>query len=107
MRKNGKSALRSVRGFYVLRIERMNLKIRGLTVNIDENKDLGFLMTNDAIKEFCKYHNIQYAESKGGAVTTMKARYHSAMFKEFWKISTNNNWRKMHHLPMIRRSGNE
>lgn len=81
----------------------MNLKIRGLTVNIDENKNLGFLMTNDAVKEFCEYHNIPYEESKSGAVTTAKARYHSAMLKEFWKISANNNWRKMHHLPLIRR----
>lgn len=83
----------------------MNLKIRGLTVNIDANKNLGFLMTNEAVREFCDYHNIPYEESKGGAVTTMKAGYHSAMLREFWKIGTNNNWRKMHHLPLIRRRG--
>lgn len=81
----------------------MNLKIKGLTVNIDENKNLGLLMTSDAAKEFCEYHNIPYEESKGGAVTTAKARYHGAMLKEFWKISTNNNWRKIHNLPIIRR----
>lgn len=83
----------------------MNLKIRGLTVNIDENKNLGFLMTSNAVKEFCEYHNIPYEESKGGVVTTAKARYHSAMLKEFWKISTNNNWRKIHHLLLIMRRG--
>lgn len=83
----------------------MNLKIRGLTVNIDENKNLGFLMTDGAVKEFCEYHNIQYDESKGGVVATMKAAYHGAMLQEFWKIGTNNNWRKMHNLPLIRRRG--
>lgn len=81
----------------------MNLKIKGLTVNIDKNKNLGFLMTNEAVKEFCECHNIPYEESR--AVTTMKAGCHGAMLKEFWEIGTNNNWRKIHHLPMIRRRG--
>ena len=83
----------------------MNLKIKGLDINIDENKNLGFLMTNEAVKEFCNYHNIPYEKNDGGAVTAMKAGCYGAMLKEFWKIGTNNNWRKIHHLPMIRRRG--
>lgn len=83
----------------------MELKIKGLRILIDKNKNLGFCMKNEAVKEFCEYHKIPYEESNGGAVTTIRAACHSSMLSVFWKIVTNNNWRKMHHLPMVRRKG--
>lgn len=80
----------------------MNLKIRGLNITT-ENKNLGYLMTNEAQKEFCQYHGMAYQESNNGAVTTKRGIIHSLMFCEFSKIALNNNWRKMHGLPLIRR----
>lgn len=82
----------------------MNLKIRGLNIVID-NKGLGYRMTNEAQKEFCQYHGIPYEESKGGAVTTARAYVHSLMLRTFEDVATNNNWRKMHGLPLIRWRG--
>ena len=81
-----------------------NLKIRGLNIVID-NKGLGYRMTNEAQKEFCQYHGISYEESKGGAVTTGRAYVHSLMLRTFADVATNNNWRKMHGLPLIRGRG--
>lgn len=88
--------------YWVLRRIRVNLKARGLNITT-ETKNLGYLMTNDAQKEFCQYHGILYEESENGAVTTARAYVQGFMFKEFAKIATNNNWRKMHGLPLIRR----
>lgn len=82
----------------------MNLKTRGLNIVI-ENKNLGYSMTNEAQKEFCRYHGIPYEESKGGVVTTGRAYVHGLMLRTFADVATNNNWRKMHGLPLIRRRG--
>lgn len=82
----------------------MNLKTRGLNITTD-NKNLGYLMTNEAQKEFCQYHGMTYEESNNGAVTTKRGIIHSLMFSEFSKIALNNNWCKMHGLPLIRRRG--
>ena len=81
----------------------MELKIKGLNIEIDKNKNIGFLLTKDAVKEFCEYHHILYEKIQEGVVTTRKAYYHGKMVFELWELITNNNWRKMHHLPLIRR----
>ena len=82
----------------------MNLKIRGLNIVI-ENRKSGYFMTNEAQKEFCQYHGIPYEERKGGVVTTGRAYVHGLMLRTFADVATNNNWRKMHGLPLIRRRG--
>lgn len=86
----------------------MELKTRGLLISIDENKNLGFCLTDKAVKEFCEYHKITYEDKDiytNGLVPTKKFFIHQKMLAEFSKIGTCNNWRKMHHLPLIRRKG--
>lgn len=86
----------------------MNLKIRGLRIYLDNNKNFGFCLRDDAVKEFCDYHKIPYKDEDIytiGAVPTKKFFIHQKMMWDFLKMATNNNWRKIHNLPMIRRIG--
>lgn len=92
------------------RSEFMNLKIKGLNINIDENKNVGFLLNNDALKEFCDYHKIDYEDKDiytNGAASKKKSLIYQKMALICSEILTNNNWRKMHHLPLIRRRWNK
>lgn len=84
----------------------MELKIRGLKVFINKNKSFGFCLADEAVKEFCDYYKIPYKDEDiytNGAVSTKKFFIHQKILQKFWEIATNNNWRKIHHLPMIKR----
>lgn len=83
----------------------MQIKIKGLNIEYKQGK-LGLLLTGDAVKEFCDYHNIPYYDEDfctNGVVTTRKWAIHTKMVYEFSKITANNNWRKRHGIPMRRK----
>lgn len=80
------------------------IKIKCLNIEYKQGI-LGFLLTEDAIKEFCDYSNIQYDDKDictSGIVTTKKSFIHTEMMRTFSKIATNN-WRKQHGIPMRRK----
>lgn len=83
----------------------MQIKIKGLNIEYKQGK-LGFLLTDDAVKEFCDYNKISFDDKDihtNGAVTTKKLAIHMKMVYEFSKIVTNNNWRKRNGIPMRRK----
>ena len=82
----------------------MQIKTKGLNIEYEQGK-LGFLLTEDAVKEFCDYHNIPYCDedfSTNGVITTRKLCVHTQMMCTFSKIATNN-WRNRHGIPMRRK----
>lgn len=84
----------------------MQIKIKGLNVEYEKGKPLGFLFTRKAVKEFCDYNKIPFDDKDihtNGAVATKKLAIHMKMVYEFSKIATNNNWRKRHGIPMRRK----
>ena len=84
----------------------MQIKFKGLNIKYEKGKPLGFILTREAVKEFCDYHKIPYNDkdfSINGVVTTRKWAIHTKMVCEFSKIEANNNWRKRHRIPMRRK----
>lgn len=82
----------------------MQIKAKGLNIEY-QNGHIGFLLTEDAVKEFCDYQKIQYDDKDihtRGAVTTQKLYIQIQMVYTFSKIVTNN-WRKRHGIPMLKR----
>lgn len=52
----------------------MRIKIKGLNIEYEQGK-LGFLLTEDAVKEFCDYNKIPFDDKDihtNGAVATKK-----------------------------------
>ena len=85
-------------------VEIMQIKVKGLNIEY-QNGHIGFLLTQDAVKEFCDYQKIQYDDKDIhtiGAVTTQKLYIQIQMVYTFSKIVTNN-WRKRHGIPMLKR----
>ena len=83
----------------------MQIKTKGLNIGYNQGY-LALSMTEDAMKEFCDYHGIPYTEGKlhtNGIVTTRKWKIQSKMIHEYSKIVLNNNWRRRHRIPMIRK----
>lgn len=83
----------------------MKFKIKGLNIVYNQGH-LMFLMTEDAMKEFCDYHGIPYTDGElhtNGIVTTRKWKIQSKMIHEYSKLVLNNNWRRRHRIPMIRK----
>ena len=84
----------------------MRIKFNGLNIEYEKGKPLCFMMTREAVKEFCDYHKIPYDDKDfgiNGVVTTRKWEIHTKMVYEFSKIEANNNWRKRHRIPMRRK----
>lgn len=82
----------------------MQIKTKGLNIEYEQGK-LGFLLTEDAVKEFCEYNKIPFDDkdiNTSGIVTTKKLFVHTQMMWTFSKIATNN-WRKRHGIPMRRK----
>lgn len=82
----------------------MQIKIKGLNIEYKQGK-LGFLLAEDAVKEFCEYNKIPFDDKDihtSGIVTTKKFFVHTQMMWTFSKIATNN-WRKRHGIPMRRK----
>ena len=82
----------------------MQIKIKGLNIEYKQGK-LGFLLTEDAVKEFCEYNKIPFDDEDihtSGIDTTKKLFVHTQMMWTFSKIATNN-WRKRHGIPMRRK----
>ena len=83
----------------------MQIKFKGLNIEYEKGKPLGFMLTREAVKEFFDYHKISYDDKDfgiNGIVTTRKLAIHTKMVYEFSKIEANNNWRKRHRIPMRR-----
>lgn len=83
----------------------MQIKFKGLNIEYEKGKPLCFMLTREAVKEFCDYHKIPYDDKDfgiNGVVTTRKWDIHTKMVYEFSKIATNN-WRKRHGIPMRRK----
>lgn len=81
----------------------MQIKFKGLNIEYEKGKPLGFMLTREAVKEFCDYHKIPYDDKDfgiNGVITTRKLAIHTKMVYEFSKIEANNNWRKRHRIPM-------
>lgn len=84
----------------------MRIKFKGLNIEYEKGKPLCFMMTREAVKEFCDYYKISYDDKDfdiNGVVTTRKWEIHTKMVYEFSKIEANNNWRKRHRIPMRRK----
>ena len=83
----------------------MQIKTKGLNIGYNQGY-LALSMTEDAMKEFWDYYGIPYTEGKlhtNGIVTTRKWKIQSKMIHEYSKIVLNNNWRRRHRIPMIRK----
>lgn len=83
----------------------MQIKTKGLYIEYNQGH-LALSMTEDAVKEFCDYYKIPYTEEEihtNGVVTTKILYIHSHMFGKYAEILLNNNWRKRHGVPMIRK----
>ena len=53
----------------------MRIKFNGLNIEYEKGKPLCFMMTREAVKEFCDYHKIPYDDKDfgiNGDVTTRK-----------------------------------
>ena len=83
----------------------MRIKFKGLNIEYEKGKPLRFMMTREAVKEFCDYHKIPYDDKDfdiNGVVTTRRLEIHTKMLFEFSKIYLNNNRRERHGIPMRR-----
>lgn len=84
----------------------MRIKFEGLNIEYEKGKPLCFMMTREAVKEFCNFHKIPYDDKDfdiNCVVTTRRLAIHTKMLFEFSKIYLNNNWRKRHGIPMRRK----
>lgn len=84
----------------------MQIKAKGLNIEYENGYFLGFSITIDSIREFCEYHKIKFDdEDLGifGVVSGRKAAIHSFMLTQYFSIALNNNWRKRHGIPMLKR----
>lgn len=82
----------------------MRIKAKGLNIEY-QNGHIGFLLTQDAVKEFCDYQKIPYDDKDihtSGAVTTTKLYIQIQIGYTFSRIITNN-LRKRHGIPMLKR----
>ena len=73
----------------------MQIKFKGLNIEYEKGKPLGFMLTREAVKEFCDYHKIPYDDKDfdiNGVVTTRRLEIHTKMVFEFSKIYLNNNF---------------
>lgn len=82
----------------------MQIKIKGLNIEYKQG-ELGFLLTEDAVKEFCDYNKIPCDDKDvhTSCIVTTKMFIQIKMAYEFSKITANNNWRKRHGIPMRRK----